>query len=92
MSVQVYEVVKEFVFWVEGLPHTVRGRITRHTDAQDTQRFMWEISHNYKPSASAAGVYYPSRVSAGTQEEAERMLFAYALAFTSIGVKANENY
>lgn len=91
MSVKTYEIVKQYMFWVEGLEHTVKGRISRSLDPNAGEPFRYEISHHYKPSAKA-GVYYPSVVSADTLEHAEMHLFAYANAFTNIGVKANEDY
>ena len=92
MGVKTYEVIKQYVFWVDGLDYTVKGRISRNLDPNAGQPFLWEISHHYKPSETAAGVYYPSVVSAGTLEDAERFLFAYANAFTNIGVKANDDF
>ncbi len=91
MTVHKYEVVKQYVFWVEGLSHTVKARITRNLDPGETRPFTWEISHHYKPSAGA-GVYYPSEVSALTIEVAKRLLFMYAEMFTNIGVTPNQNY
>lgn len=92
MSVKTYEIVKQYVFWVEGLDDTVKGRISRNLDPNAGQPFLWEISLHYKPSVTAGGVYYPSVVSADTLEHAEMLLFAYAKAFTNIDVKANENF
>ena len=91
MGVKTYEVLKEYVFWVDGLDYTVKGRISRNLNPNVGEPFTWEISHHYKPSETAAGVYYPSVLSAGTLEDAERHLLAYANAFTNIGVKA-DNY
>ena len=66
MTVQTYEVVKQYVFWVGGLSHTVKGRISRNLDSMNAEPFMYEISHHYKPSESAAGVYFPSKLSFST--------------------------
>ena len=92
MGVKTYEIVKEYLFWVDELDYTVKGRISRNLDPNVGEPFRWEISHNYKSSKTAAGVYYPSVVSAGTLEDAEMHLFAYANAFRNIGVKANEYF
>jgi hypothetical protein len=91
MSVEIYEIVKQYLFWVDGLDYKVKGRISRNLKPNVGEPFMWEISHHYKPS-DKAGVYYPSKVSAGTLEDAERLLLIYAKAFTNIGVKANEDF
>ena len=91
MGVKTYEIVKEYLFWVDELEYTVKCRISRNLDPNAGEPFRWEISHNCK-SLKTAGVYYPSVVSAGTLEDAEMHLFAYANAFTNIGVKANEYF
>lgn len=91
MSVKTYVVVKEYLFWVDELDCTVKDRISRNLAPNVGEPFKWEISHNYKPSRTA-GVYYPSVVSAGTLEDAEMHLFAYANAFTNIGVEANKYF
>ena len=92
MGVKTYEIVKQYVFWVDGLDYTVKGRISRNLDPNVGEPFRWEISHNYKPSKTAGTRYYPSVVSAGTLEDAEMHLFAYANAFTNIGVEANKYF
>jgi hypothetical protein len=93
MGVKTYEIVKQYMFDVNGLDYKVKGRIWRNLDPNAEQHpFGWQISHHCKPSESAGGVYYPSAVSARTLEEAEMLLFAYAKSFTNIGVKPNEDF
>lgn len=89
MAVDAHEIIKEYVFFPEVLPHAVKGRISRSLNGET---FMWEISHHYKPTEGAAGAYYPSVISLSSFEEAQRKLFHYAECFTSIGVVRDEHY
>jgi len=91
LKIYSYEVVKQYIFWVENLPHTVKARVSRNLDPTVELPYRWEISHYYKPSG-AGGVYHPSKLSAETQKEAEQFMRIYAEFFTDIGVTQNENY
>lgn len=91
MNMHIYEVVKQYVFFVEEASLTVKGRISRSLDPNSLKPFHWEISHHWKPS-QAAGTYYPSATSGDTVENTEALLFAYAKAFTNIDIKPNESY
>ena len=85
---EIGEVVKQFVLHISPLNYAIKGRITRYGSA----RFEWEISHNYQPSLQA-GVYYPSRTSHSSLDEAEASFKAYAGSFVpNIRVEANEYY
>ncbi len=85
MAVETYEIVKQYVFRVEGLSHSVKARILRNLDGGSTQPFRWKISHRW-------GDYNPSKVSAPTIKEAEEFLLAYARGFTNSGVTENLDY
>jgi hypothetical protein len=89
---EIREVTKEFIFFVEGLEFTVKGRITYNSEAEPQLNYGWEISHYYKPSEEAAGVYRPSNMHGSSQEEAEASLKMYMRSFTTIGVTPNDYY
>ena len=74
------EIVKQFEFLVYELPHPIKGKIVKYVKDGVTS-YTWSISHHYKPSASAAGVYFPSHVTDRTLEEAEMSFRAYAESF-----------
>lgn len=85
------EILKEYVFSVEGVEHPIYGRVVQ-TDEVEHLPFRWDISHYYRPSESAATVYIPSRHHADSFEEAESLLLAYADAFTDIDVTPSNYY
>lgn len=89
MQTHKYEVVKQFVFFVEGLEPVIRGRIVRNLDPAATP-FMWQISHHWKPR-EGAGFYHPSVTSGKSLEDVEQKLFAYADSFTNM-IKEDPNY
>lgn len=92
MSVSAYEVVKEYLFSLEqnGKPLVVRGRVARNIE--DGNHY-WDISHHYRPSADALGIYYPSAVTFDNPQEAEAALLRYGRNFVAEhGVAANEFY
>jgi hypothetical protein len=85
------EVVKKFELYVNGPPHTIKGKITKSV-VKGQPQFTWHISHNYKPTAGA-GVYYPSLITVSSLEEAETLFQIYAQSFvTDHEVKANEYF
>lgn len=93
MSVAAYEIVKEYVFHYEWLYYPVRGRVIRAPDegTRDTC-FMWEISHHFQPHPGVE-VYYPSKVSAGSAQDAQRLLLHYARSFPEgAQVQVNDRY
>ena len=90
--VEIAEVIKEYVIHVDGLEHIVKSRIVKIIKPERGENYRWEISHNYKPTEGAAGVYYPSKISASTFEDAESFMMAYVGGFTNISVKPNEYY
>ena len=86
MSAVKKELIKQFAYEVEGLDYEVQGYVYRINNEEGTH-YHWDISHLYQPSETA-GVYHPSVITAETAEEAERLLDAYAMSFTTIGVEA----
>jgi hypothetical protein len=91
-NIEIGEVVKQFELRVEPLLHAIAGKITRYENAQGVVRYDWSISHNYQP-AQGAGVYYPSKISCDSLEEAEGLFKAYAGSFVpSFRVVPNESF
>lgn len=88
-----YEIIKEYSLYINELGYSVSARIIKNLrPINQESSFEWNISHYCKPSEGAVGVYIPSVQSGDTFEEAEDLLFAYLNAFTTIGVRPNENY
>lgn len=85
-------IVREYIHDVSGLDFTVKGRITHDPSHDENMPYMWEISHHYRPSENAMGVYYPSKLSAQTEEDAYYLLKMYMDSFTTIDVKPNTHY
>jgi hypothetical protein len=52
--------------------------------------YRWEISHAYKPTADAMGIYRPSKRHGITVEEARELLFAYAENFQTYQVSVEK--
>jgi len=92
MSIDIYEVVKEYVLTVEGLEHSVKGRISRLRKDVGVEEYYWDISHHYRPSKEHAGVYYPSGKTTNSFEDAENHLLSYIHNFTTIDVTPNNLY
>ena len=87
MSIEIRQVVKQYLLNVPGLTQTVKARIS-HSELNDF--FHWEISHHYRP-AHAADFLYPARVDLHTLAECESALLAYMRSFTA-QVRVNEDY
>ncbi|WLQ14349.1 hypothetical protein O5O45_00140 [Hahella aquimaris] len=85
------EVVKEFVFNVEGLGESVKARITRDLEPiSEIGEYSWDISHLWN---TAGGIYSPSTRHGKTYEEVEALMMAYAKSFTiEHGYSKNEFY
>jgi hypothetical protein len=75
------EVVKQFELHVPPLSHAIKGKIVKYTEQNGEAAYEWSISHHYKPTSSAGGVYYPSTRSLRTLEDAEQLFRAYAESF-----------
>lgn len=90
--VEIAEVIKEYVIHVDGLEHVVKSRIAKIIKPERAEEYRWEISHNYKPTEGAAGVYYPSKISADSFDATESLMMAYVGGFTNISVTQNEYY
>lgn len=92
MSKHITEVVKEYVLMHDDLDFSVKGRVTKTIRDDGVDEYYWNISHHYRPTESAVGVYHPSRVRTETFEEAEQLLHHYMSNFTTIDVTPNKNY
>ncbi len=91
MTVTSSEIIKQFVYQVDGLNYNVYGRIVKIIEEGEVF-YRWEISHNYKP-AQNAGIYYPSTISGNSATEMEEHLRVYAENFTAeFEVRENSYY
>jgi len=87
MSIEIREVVKEYLMNVPGMKQTVKARIS-HGELSNVYR--WEISHYYRPE-SPADFHLPSNVQLHTLYECESMLLSYMRQFTA-EAEVNEDY
>jgi hypothetical protein len=86
------EVLKQFEFHVPPLPHVIKGKIVKYLTGDGKAQYVWSISHHYS-GVSGAGVYFPSRVTSPSLEEAEEDFRAYAESFVpDYQVKSNEGF
>lgn len=85
-------VVREYVIHHPDLPQTIKARIEHDPEADANLAYSWDISHHYKPTKDAAGIYIPSVKQAPSDEEATAHLMRYVRGFTAIGVKENSSY
>lgn len=90
----IYEIVKEFIMPVAGLNYNIKGRILKRKKGDDSLNvdFQWEVSHYYKPSEEASGVYIPSSKFGNTYDIVEVHLLAYMYGFKDIDIQLNKNY
>lgn len=86
MSIEVREVVKEYLMNVPGLKQTVKARIS-HGELSNFYR--WEVSH-YCRHESAVDFHSPS-MQLHTLSECESTLLAYMRKFTA-NAEVNEDY
>ena len=87
MSIEIRQVVKQYLLSLPGVRQTVKARIS-HSELNDF--YHWEISHHYRP-ANSVDYLYPARVDLHTLAECESALLAYMRNFTD-QVKVNEDY
>jgi hypothetical protein len=87
MSIEIREVVKEYLMNVPGVKQTVKARIS-HGELSNFYR--WEISHYCRPE-NAADFHLPSNVHLHTLSECESTLLSYMRKFTD-KVEVNEEY
>jgi hypothetical protein len=86
------EVIKQFEFNVPPLSHPIKGKIVKHLSGDGKANYTWSISHYYR-GVSGAGIYFPTRVTSPSPEEAEEDFRAYAESFVpDHGVKFNEGF
>jgi hypothetical protein len=91
MHKELYQVLKEYVLWTD-LDYSVKGRVVEWQREDPNLRYGWEVSHHYKPSKGAAGVYRPSRTVGPRADEMEHLMLAYMRGFTGIDVIPNPHY
>ncbi|MGC2868918.1 hypothetical protein [Proteus vulgaris] len=87
MSVHKYEVVKEFVYYVEGLHKNVTARIIKDSL---TNRMTWECSHHYHNS-NGQKAYEPNHPTEFI-EACESELDNYMNKFDADTAKENTEY
>jgi hypothetical protein len=92
MHYQIAEIVKQYVMHVREVEPTIKARISKLKGPDGQDQYQWEISHNYRPSKKAGGVYYPSTRTGRTLQEVEGLLMAYMASFTPIDVTPTKNY
>jgi len=85
------EIIKEFRVEVNGLDHSVKGRIIKSIKGDSAHLYLGELSHYCRPSEKAADVYYPSLL-ANDINSAEHLVLRYLESFTTLNVVANEDY
>lgn len=85
------EVLKEYIFHVEGMEESVKARVTRDLEPiPETGGFSWDISHLWH---TEGGVYSPSTRHGKTYEEVENLMMTYAKSFIiEHGVTKNNYY
>jgi hypothetical protein len=81
------EIVKEFIFHVDGLEESLKSRIMRDLEPiANMGAYSWDISHLW-------GGYSPSSRHAKTYEDAESSMMAYAMSFSvKNGVTKNKYF
>lgn len=85
------EIIKEFRINIDGLEHSVKGRIVKSIKGDSSEIYLGELSHYCKPSEEAATIYQPSLVSK-SYENVEYQLLNYLEKFTLINVTNNPSY
>jgi hypothetical protein len=91
MNKQLSRVIREYVLWTDA-GYSVKGRVSEILDSSGGSTYQWEVSHHYKPSATAMGVYYPSVTRGKTLEEVEALMLTYLNGFTGIDVEVSKSY
>jgi hypothetical protein len=92
MTIRVSRVIQEYVVWTDAVSYNIRGRVVEYLDGGPEERYGWEVSHHFKPSISALGVYHPSGVTGATVEEVTGQLLAYLRGFQNTNVEPNSRY
>lgn len=93
-----YQIIKEYKLSIfDNDKHDLfilRGKVMEQIEPKpdDNIRFLWEVSHHYKPDANSVGVYIPGRTTGSTSKEVEITLLNYMNKFSNIGVVANDDY
>jgi hypothetical protein len=90
---QVARIVEEYVLWTKEVEYSVKGRVIEHVGGPNSDRsYEWEISHHYRPSLSAAAVYYPSARTGTSAAEVRALMLTYLKGFQNIDVEPNLRY
>jgi hypothetical protein len=92
MYTRVSRIIEEYVLWTDAVEYSIKGRVVEHLDAEPKGRYGWEISHHYKPSQGAAGVYHPSSVDGATIEQVRGLMLGYLRGFQNIDVTPDPRY
>ena len=92
MKKQLSRVVREYVLWVGELEYSIKGRVCEIIEDPQDVHYEWEVSHHYKPSASAMAPYHPSATRGTSVDEVEALMLIYLKGFSGIGVVKNERY
>ena len=92
MITQTEQIIEEYVFWPTDTECTIKGRVSKIITPEDRHGYTWAISHHYRPTKEAAGVYYPSVITAEPLEEAKHHLFDYANGCSGIDLTPNTYY
>jgi len=93
MRNSIYEVVKEFTMYVDGLSYQIKARISKKVTGDDdiALDYKWEISHYYRPQGGAT-VYRSDAIRAEDYDGAKFRLFMYMQDFTNIDLEPNPFY
>jgi hypothetical protein len=85
------EVLKEYIFHVEGMDESVKARLTRDLEPiKEMGEYSWDISHLWH---TEGGVYSPSSRHGKVYKDVEALMFAYANSFSvAYGVTKNSYY
>jgi hypothetical protein len=83
MSKYIYEVVETYKLRSEDFEETIHGEIRRELNPSGGERYSWWISHHYRPSQGAYGVYHPSNISGESIDEVRQHMIAYMQGFTA---------
>lgn len=85
------EIIKEFRVNVQGLEHSVKGRVVKSVEGDFKNVFLGEFSHHCKPHIDAFDVHSPDIVRQD-YNSAERLVLSYLENFTTIDVRPNKYY
>jgi len=85
------EIIKEYRVIVNGLDHSVKGRIIKTTSGDSDHVYLGELSHYCKPHETAHDVYMPTLLRSDIVQ-VEHLILSYLNKFTLIEVTPNLSY